>query len=168
MALGAISINWHFSTFWCVNNAFYAFLLFICLTSFFFIIIIIQVYTAASTADSEGISNWAYKRLDETATWVEIPGTKSLALNKVLQEGPALIVFAPDNPYYSANDPFTLVSSWKRKYLLTDCKAYFLWLNFFFLSFFFFVKLLYLDRFFLMSWRNFLCKYNNKNNNDNN
>lgn len=67
------------------------------------------VYTAASTADSESITNWAFKRLDETATWIEVPGTKSLALNKVLQSGPSLIVFTPDNPYYSANDPFSLL-----------------------------------------------------------
>lgn len=67
------------------------------------------VYTTASKADSEGITSWVLKRLDETATWVEVTGTKSLALHKILEEGPTLIVFSPDNPYYTANDPFTLL-----------------------------------------------------------
>lgn len=51
------------------------------------------------------------KRLDETATWLDMRGTKSMAFDKLLQDGPVLIMFTPDNPYHTANDPFTLVSS---------------------------------------------------------
>ncbi|KAK7077199.1 hypothetical protein SK128_004047 [Halocaridina rubra] len=67
------------------------------------------VFTGAATADSQGICNWVFKRLDEPSKWIDLPGTKSLNLNNVLIEGPSLIVFTPDNPYYSANDPFTLL-----------------------------------------------------------
>lgn len=70
----------------------------------------LQSFTGAANADSEGISNWVLKRLDETAAWVDLPGTKSLALDRLLQKGPALILFTPDNPYHTANDPFNLVS----------------------------------------------------------
>ncbi|XP_042875238.1 thioredoxin domain-containing protein 11-like isoform X3 [Penaeus japonicus] len=66
-------------------------------------------FTGAASADSEGISNWVLKRLDETAMWVDLPGTKSLTLDRLLQRGPALILFAPDNPYHTANDPFNLL-----------------------------------------------------------
>ncbi|XP_071521287.1 thioredoxin domain-containing protein 11 isoform X2 [Panulirus ornatus] len=67
------------------------------------------VFTNAASSDSEGISNWVMRRLDETATWLDLPGTKSLALDKLLKEGPALILFTPDNPYHIVNDPFTLL-----------------------------------------------------------
>nr|XP_045596949.1 thioredoxin domain-containing protein 11-like isoform X2 [Procambarus clarkii] len=67
------------------------------------------VFTAAASSDSEGISSWVNKRLDETASWLDLPGTKSLALDNVLQKGPALILFTPDNPYHATNDPFTVL-----------------------------------------------------------
>ncbi|XP_042230966.1 thioredoxin domain-containing protein 11-like isoform X2 [Homarus americanus] len=67
------------------------------------------VFTSAASSDSEAISNWVFKRLDETAMWLDVPGTKSLTLDHILQSGPALILFTPDNPYHASNDPFTVL-----------------------------------------------------------
>lgn len=49
------------------------------------------------------------KRLDETASWLHVSGDKSQVLSLDTQEGPSLLLFAPDNPYHTPNDPYTLV-----------------------------------------------------------
>nr|XP_053655636.1 thioredoxin domain-containing protein 11-like isoform X3 [Cherax quadricarinatus] len=67
------------------------------------------VFTNAASSNSEGMSNWVNKWVDETTIWVDIPGTKSMALHSVLQKGPTLILFTPDNPYHTVNDPFTVL-----------------------------------------------------------
>lgn len=66
-------------------------------------------FTNAATSDSEGISNWVAKRLDETASWLHVSGDKSQVLSLDTQEGPSLLLFAPDNPYHTPNDPYTLL-----------------------------------------------------------
>lgn len=69
-----------------------------------------QAFSNAGSSDSEGISNWVAKRLDETASWLHLSGDKSQLVSRATQEGPTLLLFSPDNPYRTTNDPFTLVS----------------------------------------------------------
>ncbi|KAK4316919.1 hypothetical protein Pmani_011968 [Petrolisthes manimaculis] len=67
------------------------------------------VFTTAKSSGSEAISQWVNKRLAESASWLHLPGMKSFSVDKLLQKGPTLMLFTPDNPYHRANDPFTLL-----------------------------------------------------------
>ncbi|KAG0730339.1 Thioredoxin domain-containing protein 11 [Chionoecetes opilio] len=73
-------------------------------------------FTNAAVSDSEAISSWVAKRLDETASWLHLSGDKSQALSRATQEGPTLLLFSPDNPYYTTNDPFTLLRELSLEY----------------------------------------------------
>lgn len=53
----------------------------------------------------------------EVIHWLHISGRKSLALSRVFQEGPFLILFTPDNPYHSSNDLFHFTRSVASEYL---------------------------------------------------
>lgn len=67
------------------------------------------LYTAAATANSEAISNWILRRYDKTCKWLDFPIAKTLDLNNILNKGPILMLFTPDNPYYETNYPYSVL-----------------------------------------------------------
>ncbi|XP_076063544.1 thioredoxin domain-containing protein 11-like isoform X2 [Oratosquilla oratoria] len=78
------------------------------------------VYSNSSVADSTAISNWVLNNFYETSSWLDLPGTKSLQLHTLLSEGPVLFLFAPNNPFWFSNDPYSLLRELSLDYLNCD------------------------------------------------
>jgi hypothetical protein len=53
---------------------------------------------------------WIFGSIHQVAVWVTLPGTKSMSLAPYIEEGPALLMFTPRNPFFDNTPYFELVS----------------------------------------------------------
>ncbi|XP_059482352.1 thioredoxin domain-containing protein 11 [Neocloeon triangulifer] len=58
---------------------------------------------------SENLVKWVSSNIHQAAVWVTLPGSKSMTLAPYVEEGPALLMFTPRNPFFSTTPYFNLL-----------------------------------------------------------
>ncbi|CAB3387650.1 Hypothetical predicted protein [Cloeon dipterum] len=58
---------------------------------------------------SDSLVKWVFSNIHQVAVWVTLPGSKSMSLAPYVEEGPALVMFTPRNPFFATSPYFDLL-----------------------------------------------------------